>query len=242
MEAYGAIFIKLATAFAGLWCMTRLLGKREISQLSPFDFISAMVLGDLVGNTIYDEKASVWMLIFALAVWAGLSYLFEKLLEFGKPFRKYLEGKPELLIVDGEIDMAMLRRNNMSFDELRMMLRQRDVFSVSEVAYAVYETNGALSILKKSDFESVQRSDLELPSSAVSLPHALVEDGELRPDGLAAIGRDETWLVQELNSLGYADFRSVAFAEWTTEGVLKTVPRYEGGGRRKAKSDREVSL
>lgn len=226
MEEYLPIVIKLFIAFAGLWCLTRLLGKREISQLSPFDFISALVLSELVGNTIYDGQVSFWKLIFALAFWAGLSYLFEKIMEFSKPFRRSLEGKPELLIIRGEIDLDALRRNSIAFDELRMMLRQRDVFSVSEVAYAVYETNGALSILKKPSYETVQRSDFDLHSSPIHMSCSLVEDGVPQPEGLAAIRRDETWLLQELETLGYADIRSVAFAEWTTEEVLKASPRF----------------
>lgn len=202
MEVYLPIIIKLITAFAGLWCVTRLLGKREISQLSPFDFITSMIMGEIVGNTIYDGQVSVWMLIFAMALWAGLSYLFEKMMEFGKPLRRQLEGKPELLIVNGEIDMEALRRNNMAFDELRMMLRQRDVFSLSDVAYAVYETNGALSILKKSVYEAVQRTDLNLQTSPAYLPHIIIEDGVPQSKGLAAINRDEKWLLLELEKRG----------------------------------------
>ncbi|OBZ08240.1 DUF421 domain-containing protein [Bacillus sp. FJAT-26390] len=233
MENYLPILIKLIVAFAGLWCLTRLLGKREIAQLSPFDFVSSMIMGEIVGNTIYDENVSVWMLIFALALWAGLSYFFEKIMEFGKALRRQLEGKPELLIVNGQIDMEALRRNNMAFDELRMMLRQRDVFSLSDVAYAVYETNGALSILKKSAFDTVQRGDLNLQSNPPNLPHILVEDGVPQHEGLAAIKRDEKWLLQELEQLGYPEVRSVALAEWTTDGVLKAIPRFEEKGDRK---------
>jgi Predicted membrane protein len=164
MQDYAEIATKLAIAFAGLWAMTRLLGKREIAQLTPFDFVSSLVLGDLVGNTIYDEQASFWKLLFALAFWTALSYAFEKVMEFGKPFRRRLEGRPELLIVDGEIDLAAMKRNSMELEELRMMLRQKDVFSVSEVAYAIYETNGSLSVLRKSAYEEVSRSDLHLDS------------------------------------------------------------------------------
>jgi uncharacterized membrane protein YcaP (DUF421 family) len=230
MEDYLPILTKLITAFVGLWCLTRLLGKREIAQLSPFDFISSMIMGEIVGNTIYDDKVSVWMLIFGLALWAGLSYLFEKIMEFGKPLRKQLEGKPELLIVNGEIDMEALRRNNMAFDELRMMLRQRDVFSLSDVAYAVYETNGALSILRKSEFEAVQRTDLNFQTSPAYLPHIIIEDGVPQPKGLAAIKRDEKWLLLELKKLGYPEIQSVALAEWTIEGGLEAIPRFDRKG------------
>ncbi|MBB6637515.1 DUF421 domain-containing protein [Cohnella thailandensis] len=224
MQDYAEIATKLAIAFAGLWAMTRLLGKREIAQLTPFDFVSSLVLGDLVGNTIYDEQASFWKLLFALAFWAALSYAFEKIMEFGKPFRRRLEGKPELLIVDGEIDLAAMKRNSMEFEELRMMLRQRDVFSVSEVAYAIYETNGSLSVLRKSAYEEVSRSDLHLDSPKAVLSRSLVEKGVVQPQALAAIGRDETWLSRELQALGFADIRTVALAEWTEEGKLEAIP------------------
>lgn len=227
MEAYVGIAIKLAAAFAGLWAMTRLLGKREIAQLSPFDFVSAMVLGDLVGNTIYEEQVSLGMLLFALALWTGLSYGFDKLMEFGKPIRKRLEGEPELLISDGKVNREAMRRNSMEFEELRMMLRQRDVFSLDEVAYAVFEPNGSLSVLKKPSYEEVRRNDLKLPSSPARLPRSLVEDGQVKQAGLAAIGRDESWLRRELDKLGFSDIREVAYAEWTPEGEVKALPGLE---------------
>ncbi|THF76404.1 DUF421 domain-containing protein [Cohnella fermenti] len=150
MQDYAEIATKLALAFAGLWTLTRLLGKREIGQLTPFDFVSSLVLGDLVGDTIYDKETSCWKMLFALAVWAALSYAFEKIMKLSKPLRRKLEGGAELMIVDGKIDEAAMKRNNMELEELKMMLRQKDVFSVGEVALAVYETNGSLSVLRKS--------------------------------------------------------------------------------------------
>lgn len=89
---YGSIFIKLIAGFIGLWVMTRLLGKKEISALTPFDFISAVILGDLVGETIYEEKHSVLMLLFTLAVWTVLSILFEKVTQHIRKLRKPLKG------------------------------------------------------------------------------------------------------------------------------------------------------
>jgi len=224
------ILIKLIVGFAGLWAMTRLLGKKEISQLTPFDFISAIIMSELVGNTIYDDKVYIWMLLFALAVWALLSFAFEKLTEYGKPLRKPLEGKPELLIVNGELDMAALRRNSLEFDQLRMMMRQKDIFSLGEVAYAIYETNGSLSILKKSAYESVRRSDLDLKTGDIELPRSLVEDGVTQREALAAIGKDEAWLHRKLQEIGFPDPRSVAYAEWTGDGELKAIRRWAEPG------------
>lgn len=224
METYLPIVVKLLTAFAGLWISARILGKREIAQLSPFDFISSMVLSELVGNTIYDEHANIGMLLFALAVWVSLSYLFEKLMNHNKPLRKKLEGQPELLIMDGKIDMDALERNHIDFDELRAMLRQKDVFSVSEVAYAVYETNGSLSLLKHPKEEALKRSDLKLASGEQArLPAAVIEKGKVQTEVLDKLGYDENWLRERLHAAGITDTAAIMYAECTEEGTLKLI-------------------
>lgn len=220
---YGQIFIKLIAGFIGLWAMTRLLGKKEISALTPFDFISAVILGDLVGNTIYEKEHSVLMLIFTLAVWTLLSVTFEKITLRLPRLRKPLEGEPEILIRDGKIDLTKLRKNNLDFDQLRMMLRAKDTFSVSEVAYAIYETNGSLSILKKAPYEPVTREDLLVPVPEAVLPLSIIEDGIVQRQTLSRLGHDEDWLAGELRKQGYNSPQSVAYAEITEEGELAVI-------------------
>ncbi|MEK4059248.1 MULTISPECIES: DUF421 domain-containing protein [Paenibacillus] len=220
---YGAIFIKLIAGFIGLWAMTRLLGKKEISALTPFDFISAVILGDLVGDTIYTPENSVLMLIFTLAVWTVLSLTFEKVTQRIRALRKPLEGEPEILIRDGEIDLVKLRKNNLDFDQLRMMLRAKDTFSVSEVAYAIYETNGSLSIMKKPQFEAATREDLAVSIQETTLPQSIIEDGIIQRRTLSELGHDEAWLDGELRKLGYSGPQAVAYAEITEEGEFAVV-------------------
>lgn len=220
-----SILIKLIAGFVGLWAMTRLLGKKEIAALTPFDFISAVMLGDLVGNTIYEKDTSVWMLIFTLAVWTVLSVTFEKITQRYQKLRKPLEGEPEILIRNGQIDLMRLRRNNLDFDQLRMMLRAKDTFSVSEVAYAIYETNGSLSILKKPQFEVVTRRDINLNAQQIHMPQSIVEDGIVQLKGLRDLGKDEVWLHQQLQEKGFPDIKAVAYAEVNEEGELYVVSR-----------------
>lgn len=217
---YGSIFIKLIAGFIGLWAMTRLLGKKEISALTPFDFISAVILGDLVGNTIYEKENSVQMLLFTLAVWTVLSITFEKITQHVSKLRKPLEGEPEILIRDGAIDLHKLRKNNLDFEQLRMMLRAKDTFSINEVAYAIYETNGSLSILKKPQYEPVTREDLDIDAKGVSLTQCVVESGSIQRPALESLGKHESWLLQELRKRGYPELTSVAYAELNEEGEL----------------------
>ncbi|AIQ48048.1 hypothetical protein R70723_20665 [Paenibacillus sp. FSL R7-0273] len=220
---YGLILVKLIAGFIGLWAMTRLLGKKEITALTPFDFISAVILGDLVGDTIYEKEHTVLMLIFTLTVWTLLSVTFEKITLHFPRLRKPLEGEPEILIRDGKLDLARLRKNNLDLEQLQMMLRAKDTFSVSEVAYAIYETNGSLSILKKAQYEPATREDLLVPVPDSVLPVSIIEDGIVQRETLSKLGHDEEWLSKELRKLGYAGPQSVAYAEITEEGELAVI-------------------
>ncbi len=202
--------------------MTLLLGKKEISALTPFDFISAVILGDLVGDTIYEKEHSVLMLIFTLAVWTLLSVTFEKVTLHLPKLRKPLEGEPEVFIRDGKIDLGKLRKNNLDFKQLRMMLRAKDTFSVSEAAYAIYEPNGSLSILKKAQYEPATREDLiVLPES--TLPLSIIEDGIVQRQTLSSLGQDNAWLAGELRKQGFNGPQSVAYAEINEEGELAVI-------------------
>ncbi|MEC0169671.1 DUF421 domain-containing protein [Paenibacillus graminis] len=221
---YVSVLVKLTAGFVGLWAMARLLGKKEISALTPFDFISAVILGDLVGNTIYEPDKSVLLLLFALAVWTVLSIIFEKITQRVRKLRKPLEGEPEILIRDGKIDLAKLRKNNLDFEQLRMMLRAKDTFSMNEVAYAIYETNGSLSILKKPQFEPATREELDIKPQHTRLPRSLVESGVVQQATLASLGYDETWLRRKLQEEGHPDLDSVAYAEINEEGELAIIP------------------
>lgn len=233
MDEYGLLLIKLLTAFTALWAATRLLGKREITQLSPFDFISALVFGDLVGDTIYDEEVSVWKLIFSLVIWALLSYVFDKIMGHNKSMRKKLEGNPDLLIMNGQIDMTAMKRNKVEYEELKMMMRQQNVFSLSEVAFAVYETNGSLSILKKSDSDQPSRKDLGLETKPAELPRTIIENYKLNREALTAIHRDEDWLRTELAKQGYKTINAVFYAEWTEDGEIQAIDHYQCGNGEK---------
>lgn len=217
---FGMIALKMVTAFIGLWAMTRFLGKKEISQLTPFDFVSSLVLSELVGNTIYQEDAHYSELLFALALWAALSYLFEKITQYAKKLRGPLEGAPSILIRNGKVDLDQLKHNRLDFEQLRMMLRQKDIFSVREVAYAIFETNGSLSVLKKSEYDTVQRGDLKLDEKKTDYALRIWEEGQVDQENLQRIGRDEEWLRSELSHMGYEHIESLAYVEWEEDEGL----------------------
>ena len=212
---YTMITVKLVTAFFGLWLMTKLLGKKEISQLTPFDFISSLMLSELVGNTIYDREVHFMMLIYALVLWMVLSLALEKIVQIFPWLSVPLSGMPDIIIRKGVIDERAMKRNKLDMHQIGMLLREQSVFSVKDVAYAIFETNGNLSVMKIASEDHPTREDIQLPERPVSLPRILIDQGYIQRDELREIGHDEQWLLLELKAQGIMRVKDVLYAEWS---------------------------
>jgi len=211
---FAYITVKLATGLVGLWVITRLLGRKEISQLTAFDFVSSLMLSEIVGNTIYDKEVRFIELVYALFLWAALSIALEKLVQYIPVLSRPLNGTADLIIKQGVIDFKALKRNNLDIDQLHTLLREQNVFTVREVAFAVFETNGNVSVMKKSAAEAIQREDLKLPAEPAAFPVVLIQKGRIDHAKLKEAGYDERWLSDKLQQQGVTSPEEVLYAEW----------------------------
>lgn len=221
---YLYIFVELGIGLIVLFAMTKLIGKTQISQITPFEFISALVLGELVGNAIYDKEVSVLQILFAVIVWAallvGIEWIEMKFLKL----RGFLEGNPSIVVRHGMIDKKELKKNKMTINQLQNMLRQKNVFSFREVEYAILESNGMLTVLKKPEYDVPVRRDLGLTGRKVALPVTLINDGVVQEDNLKKSGYNMTWLEKQLRAQGYDKPEQVFYAEWDEERGMHIVP------------------
>jgi uncharacterized membrane protein YcaP (DUF421 family) len=209
------ITVKLVTAMVGLWLITRLLGKKEISQLTAFDFVSSLMLSEIVGNTLYDKDISITELLYALILWTLMAMFLEKLVQLIPGISKFLNGRADIIISRGKIDFQAMKRNNLDFDQLHTLLREQNIFTIREVAFAIFETNGSISVMKNSSEDSVSRKDLGLPEKPLSLPIVIVENGHVQRDRLTRIGHDEQWLLSELKKKGISRIQDALYIEWS---------------------------
>ncbi|GLB58944.1 DUF421 domain-containing protein [Cytobacillus sp. NCCP-133] len=204
----------LVIGYLFLFVMAKILGKTQITQITPFDFISAIVLGELVGNAIYEEDIEIIEIFFAVAVWGILIYVTEMLTQKFKSTRKLLEGEPSIVIKKGKIVYKELKKNHLDLNQLQHLLRSKDVFSIQECEYAILETDGTVSALKKPVYASPTLQDLNLPLINVELPVTIILDGEVIWDNLKTIGWDELRLNNEIKSNGAHNVKDVLYAEW----------------------------
>src|SRR5690625_1777089 len=125
--------------FCALFALTKILGKTQISQLTAFDFIAALVLGELVGNALFDEEAGVLEIAYIIFLWGSLLYIVEMITQKFKGSRFLLEGKPAMVIHRGKLIYEELRKNKLDIGEIQHLLRMKDVFAIQEVEYAILD-------------------------------------------------------------------------------------------------------
>lgn len=202
-----SLTIELLLGFFALLILTKFMGKTQISQITPFNFISALVLGELVGNAIYSLDVNLLYILYSLGLWTFLVYFIEIATQKKRKLRAFFEDKPSVIIVNGQIDFVELKKSKLDLDELQGLLRQKDVFLIKEVEFAILETNGALSILKTEDTNNIK----------MTLPVNLIMDGEVIPENLKVSGHDMKWIDNELNIRGIKEIKMVFLAQWTKE-------------------------
>lgn len=220
-----SIAVELVVGYFALLILTKVLGKTQITQISAFDFISALILGELVGNSLYDKNISVWPILAAIFIWGSLIFTTEYFTQKSRRFRHIMEGTPAIVINKGKIDFKQLKKNHLDLNQLQHLLRAKDIFSVRECEYALLESNGTLSVLKKPMYENVQRADLNIKPDHVSLPLSLIVDGEIVYDNLKIVEQQEEWLLGEINRRGFQSHKEVLYAEWK-EGESLLVQGY----------------
>ncbi|WP_034774319.1 DUF421 domain-containing protein [Bacillus sp. m3-13] len=227
MMDYGRIAVELVIGFFALFSITQLLGKTQITQITPFDFISALVLGELVGNALYDNDIGVVKILFTLGLWGILIFLLETITQKIRKTRGILEGRPSIVIHKGIINKKELKKSKLDIDQLRHLLRSKGAFSIQEVEYAILETDGTVSVLKKHQYAQPLNEDMNIPLKAVTLPIPVISDGEILKDNLDEFNLSEQWLLNEIKKIGYHNPKDIVFAEWEEGKPIYVMPYSE---------------
>lgn len=223
MSSYAEMFFDLVFGFFSLFALTKILGKTQISQITAFDFISAIVLGELIGNALFDDKIGIPHIGFVVIVWGGLMYTTEYITQRFKGSRYLLEGSPEIVIYNGKLIRDVMKKNKLDVNQLKHMLRAKDIFSMDQVEYAILEANGTVSVLRKSDYQSPTRKDMKLAAQPVQLPITLINDGEIIYDNLKERNLTEDWLLGELKKQNYK-LEDIFHAEYEKDKDLQIYP------------------
>ncbi|MDC3417706.1 DUF421 domain-containing protein [Aquibacillus salsiterrae] len=216
------IILRVALSFLVLLTLTRLMGRKELSQLTFFNFVSGIAIGSIAASLAVDQNLSIQNGVAALSGWAALTIVMGLIDIKSKAARKIIAGQPMILIKDGRIMEDEMRKARIDIDSLNSLLREKKVFSLADVKYAVFETDGKLSVLKKDENQPTTKADINVhPSNKkYPIPTEVVSDGAINAKNLSKLQLDEDWLYHQLESAGVGDIKDVFYAEVQSDGTL----------------------
>lgn len=206
--------VDLVVGFFFLFIIVKIVGRKIIKQISPFTFISSIVLSEMLGNAMYEEKVGVLYIIYSMSLWGALLFTVELLDRKFLFFRGIFQGKPIALIKNGVVDRDALKKSRLNLNQLQSLLRQSETFSIREVAFCYLESSGSISILKKSRYQKTTQEDFNFPGKSIYVPITLIRDGTVLWEELEDIGFKEEWLKTQLSSQGITEYKDVFLAEW----------------------------
>ncbi|MDM5332988.1 DUF421 domain-containing protein [Ureibacillus composti] len=185
-----------------LFFMTKLLGKKQIAQLSFFEYVTGITIGSIAGESIMGLDGNMIYGLIAMIVVAAIPFIVGLISLKSKKFRDFTEGKGTIFIKDGKVMEDNLKKERYTADELLELLRRKDVFQVSDVEFAVLEPAGDLSVMLKKENQPLTPKDLDMKVVSIKEPQTVIMDGKILDEPLATIGYSRGWIKTELEKQG----------------------------------------
>lgn len=212
MEESIVVIVRAIIAFFTLLIYTRLLGKQQMGNLSYFDYINGITIGSIAGTLATDLSAKIWVHWVGLTTFVLITGTFQYATLKNRFFSKVVDSEPTVVMQKGKILERNLLKMRVKKDELMMLLRQKDIFDLTQVEYAILEPDGNLSVLPKSEYQAVTPQNLNIPVSPAGLTTELIIDGIILKQNLKQRDKDIEWLDLQLKAHGIKDVKEVSFA------------------------------
>ena len=224
------LFIRSIFLYILVFAVIRLTGKRQLSDLQPFDLITTLLIADLASMPASDTGMplayGIVPILTLFLVQMGVAWLSMK----WEGFRYVMCGRPLLMIAKGQVQENSLRDARYTLNDLMEQLRTAGTFSIADVEYAILETNGELSVLLKGPKQQVTYEAMSLEPPEAAPPFMVVQDGKVHKFALKQAGYDEKWLNSKLPAAGVKDAGQLLFA-FVSENTLHMQVKARWGGR-----------
>lgn len=213
----GQVVLTSLFSLTMMFLITRWGGKRQIAQMSPFDYLNAVTVGSIAAEMA--TNLETWYRPFtALLVYGLITWLVEVSACKSIALRTFWSGRSVILMNHGVILKENLRRATIDLNEFLGQARIAGYFDPNEIETAILENNGQISFLPKSQHRPVSPQDLQLQPEAASAWYDLILDGRLMEDNLKEAGRDKRWLLHQLHNAGIGQQKEVFYAACDKQG------------------------
>ncbi|MDD3334024.1 MAG: DUF421 domain-containing protein [Eubacteriales bacterium] len=198
----------------------RLMGKRQVGQLQPFELVIAIMIADLAATPMESLDTPLWRGVVPMMALIVLHQAFSLLSLKSQRMRAFFSGRPTVIISRGKINHHALRQLYFNLNDLLEELRTGGVLTPTDVGTAIMETSGKLSVFPLSQQRPLTPRDMEVDTGYEGIPLTLILDGRLEKSNLPICGKDEAWLLGVLEKLGYHRYAEVLLCYLDTDGLL----------------------
>lgn len=219
-EIFQIIYKTILCYFFILFCL-KIMGKREIGEISAFDIVVFFIISELFSLSLNEPEHSILRSIIPVSIIVLLQLVTALISLYVPKFRSLMEGKKSYLIYKGVIQQNEMKRQRYTIEDMMAQLRMKEIQTPQDVEYAILENNGELTIIKKDNCIMLS-------------PDPLIMDGKINKTALARITKDEVWLVEELKKLGFIDISKLFLVLYLKNG-LYVVPFKKGDNINKVK-------
>lgn len=232
-----SILIKTTIIYFFILLIMKFMGKREIGQLSLFDFVILLLIADVAVMGIDNNDVPFYYFLISIVILAviqkGLAII---LLKFSQ-LRNFFDGKESLIIIDGKVNIKEMKKQNYNFDDLVVQLRLKNIRSLSEVKYLILEANGEISVFKYNEFEKVDANIKSKSNNAITtnssstiknnienktniFPFPLIISGKVIKNNLEILKIDEKWLKMKIKEKGYNNIKDIYYANYENNDLF----------------------
>lgn len=202
MEEYLIIIVRTLFLYAVILLIFRLMGKREIGELSILDLVVYIMIAELAVVAIETPDSNILKNVFPMLLLMVVQIVLAIFSLKSKTFRDVVDGKPTIIINKGKIDENAMRKQRYNFDDLLLQLREKDIAKISDVEFAILESSGTLSVFERNDSKE----------GGITIP--LIIDGTIQKTNLETISKSDFWLRQELRKEGYKEISNISFCSY----------------------------
>ena len=196
------VVIRCIVAMTTLFFMTKLLGKKQVSELSLFDYVVGISIGNFASEMAINLEAEFFNSMLAIIVFGILAYFISILTIKSLKLRKFFVGTPTVLMENSKLIYKNMKKSMIDVNDLLSQAREMGYFDLSEIEFAILEANGKISFLPKGEYKNITVKDMKLKIEKQGLCANVIIDGNIMDDNLINIGKDTEWLLHELKCKG----------------------------------------
>ena len=212
------VLIFSIVAYLTLFIIAKLLGKKQIAQLSFIDYVVGITIGSIAAEMATDTVNPFYHYIIAMTIFLVFDFAVTLISRKGALLKKLLCGRPLMIIENGKINYKELKKSKLTVDEVLGMARDKDYFDINQIAFGILETSGKLSILPKAEEKQPVCKDLSITPPPPELTDYLIIDGVLRKDVMEQNGYSEEWIKRGLGINCDKDLRNILLASYDEKG------------------------